>query len=170
MSPELQLAVREDATRVGSLALLIFATVSLLAGICVPPLVSQENQKGKGSSSARSRFQFVPPSLRSIWLSSHLMFALCIASTLFVTTVKGTTIIVGVLGMCWGMTCWVPYALISTELSHLNTNRWQMDGITAIEVEEYETEPGIIIGLQAASYFGCGIRKMAEKMTVWVGF
>jgi solute carrier family 45 protein 1/2/4 len=147
MPRDLQLMVREDATRMGSLALLAFAAMSLLTGICVPQLVNQENQKSKILSSVRSRFQFTSLSLRSIWMLSHLMFAICISSTLLITTVRGTTIIVGTLGISWGMTCWVPYALISTELSRLNSNRWQLDGISAIEVEEYETQPGIIVGL-----------------------
>jgi solute carrier family 45 protein 1/2/4 len=57
------------------------------------------------------------PSLKNIWLASHLFYAACMLSIPFITTTQAVTIIVCLLGIPWSITIWVPYALIGIEIS-----------------------------------------------------
>ncbi|KFZ18229.1 hypothetical protein V501_01328 [Pseudogymnoascus sp. VKM F-4519 (FW-2642)] len=140
LSKEVQLIVREDGVRRGSFALLVFATVSLITGICVPLLTSQNHRNIKTIPGIKSRHWFPDLSLKSCWLLAHLLFAICMFSIPFINTVTTATVLTGAVGISWAMTCWVPYALISTELSRLNEDRRPLG-------EEYETQTGILIGL-----------------------
>ncbi|KAL8855168.1 MAG: hypothetical protein Q9221_000074 [Calogaya cf. arnoldii] len=55
--------------------------------------------------------------LRRAWILAHLLFALCMALTFFITTPFAATILAGVVGLAWALTIWAPYALISAEIS-----------------------------------------------------
>lgn len=55
--------------------------------------------------------------MRSIWLASHALTSLCLFTTIFVSSVNGTIIIFGFLGISWAVTSWVPYTLLSIEVS-----------------------------------------------------
>ncbi|KAL8812974.1 MAG: hypothetical protein Q9200_000635, partial [Gallowayella weberi] len=55
--------------------------------------------------------------LRRAWILSHLLFALCMFLTFFITTPLAATILAGVVGMSWALSLWAPFALISAEIS-----------------------------------------------------
>ncbi|KAK5015364.1 hypothetical protein LTR16_003683 [Cryomyces antarcticus] len=55
--------------------------------------------------------------LRRTWLLSHVYFAACMLLTFAVRSVTGATVLVGLIGLPWAITCWAPYALISAEIS-----------------------------------------------------
>lgn len=163
----------EDATRIGALALLIYAIISFVATLILPLLVvptydskesdapheESENQfeeeeeeepiprrlsfssiptstaeeplmdalVSKSVDSGRlmwlSRLQIPGLSLRRTWLLSHILFALCMFSTFFISYYPAGSIVIGFVGISWAVTLWAPFALISAEVSHIEVQR-----------------------------------------------
>lgn len=157
----------EDATRIGSFALLIYAIVSFVANITLPvlvvpsykPIVASDRQhregllEGEEESDIGARrmsassipygapleqqpqgskankdgpawlayLQIPGFTLRRAWLISHVLFAACMFSTFFVYTHQAGSAVIGLLGISWAMTLWAPFALISAEVSRIDT-------------------------------------------------
>ncbi|KAL4909465.1 hypothetical protein BDW74DRAFT_165906 [Aspergillus multicolor] len=161
----------EKATRVGTLALLIYALVSFVANITLPlfvvptykPVISDdvsetgirheaepclrverqsstdievglvselhpEVSRGKARRSAKrkawlSKLQIPGLTLRRSWFLSQILFALCMFSTFFISSVTAATIVVSLIGISWALTLWAPFALISAEVATLQEER-----------------------------------------------
>ena len=164
--------VMENATRIGTFALLIFALTSFVASIFLPFIVESSNddtfdndddndgwKRGHGSASTTSFLSKVAIrgfTLRRAWMLSHVLFALTMLSTFFVSTPVGGTVLVGVLGISWAITLWAPFAFISSELS-------QRDSLRRLRArhphaadndspdDDNEDRAGIILGLHNVS-------------------
>ena len=80
--------------------------------------------------------------LRRAWLLAHLLFAVCMLLTFFISTPTGATVLVGVVGLSWALTLWAPFALISAEISKRDTAA-RKQGASAAK----EDQAGIILGL-----------------------
>ncbi|KAI4165722.1 MAG: hypothetical protein LQ342_000665 [Letrouitia transgressa] len=78
--------------------------------------------------------------LRRAWLLSHLLFALCMASTFVINTPTGATIMVGVTGLSWAVSLWAPFALISAEISKRDAQARKTGGTN-------EDQAGVVLGL-----------------------
>ena len=160
----------EEATRVGTLALLIYAVISFITNITLPALVEPTYKKvavsdlsdpdippeGERNPTSRrmslssmpaatpneSRFgelskkvednegpSWLPDlqipgfTLRRAWLLSHILFAICMFSTVFISTYQAGTVVISLVGICWALTLWAPFALISAEVSRIETER-----------------------------------------------
>jgi solute carrier family 45 protein 1/2/4 len=119
----------EKATRVGTFALLIYAISSLTTNIVLPffiaptydnqSIASKQSERIYPTRASRILGKLVIPwlTLRRAWLCSHLIFAGCMFSTLFVRSVAGATAIIGIVGISWALTLWAPFAIISAEIS-----------------------------------------------------
>jgi solute carrier family 45 protein 1/2/4 len=70
-----------------------------------------------------SRLQIPGLTLRRTWLLAHVLFAICTFSTLFVYSYQAGTVIVGLIGICWAVALWAPFALISAEVSRIDVDR-----------------------------------------------
>ncbi|KAI9837483.1 MAG: hypothetical protein M1819_007131 [Sarea resinae] len=68
-------------------------------------------------TNALSHLQIRSLTLRRAWLISHLIFVICMWSTLLVRTTTAATVLVGFVGLPWALTLWAPFALISAEIS-----------------------------------------------------
>ena len=97
----------DNATRLASFALLLESVVALIANLVLPLLL-------------RGRLAIRGLTLRRIWLASHLLFALLMWSTLFISSVEGAVAMVSVAGISWALTLWAPFALIAHSVSHIN--------------------------------------------------
>jgi solute carrier family 45 protein 1/2/4 len=133
----------EKATRVGTFALLMYAIVSLSTNVLLPFFIAP-SYDSPSSASIRSQKSYttridrlldkiVIPwlTLRRAWLCGHLIFAICMFSTLIVRSVGGATALIGLIGIPWAMTLWAPFAIISAEISKrdaLRRSRQQTDG------------------------------------------
>lgn len=58
------------------------------------------------------KLPFMPFFLRNIWMGAMLLFALITLSTFFITKVWQAIIAVSLVGICWAVACWVPFAII----------------------------------------------------------
>ncbi|KAI9729986.1 MAG: hypothetical protein M1834_006184 [Cirrosporium novae-zelandiae] len=172
-------AVWEQATRMGTFALLIFAIVSLLFNVLLPFVVvpsykpppqlthaalrrnsshisiprtpttpgtlstsmtdyfSQPHQSSStGIQGLLLRLRIPGLTLRRAWLLSHILFAACMWSTIFVSTTRQATMLTAIVGICWALTLWAPFALISAEISKRDEERQ----INAARVRRFRPE------------------------------
>lgn len=117
----------EQATRIGSFALLINAIVSLLTNVFLPFFVVptydvEEDVRIHHTSHAYSRsftdrLRIPGLTLKKAWFGSLILFSMAMMCTLVVRSVEGATAIIGMAGITWAMTLWAPYAIISAEVS-----------------------------------------------------
>jgi solute carrier family 45, member 1/2/4 len=54
----------------------------------------------------------MPFLLRNIWMGALVLFSVLMFSTFFVTTVYQAIIMISLVGICWAIACWVPFAII----------------------------------------------------------
>lgn len=161
----------EDATRIGTFALLIFAVISFVANTALPLLVVPTYDQAEpiaqhevhtddmndeeehtlrrrlsfssmptgtaseplldalpdtsvdGKSPWLARLQIPGLTLRRTWLLSHLFFAVCMFSTFFIYSYPAGSVVIGFVGICWAVTLWAPFALISAEVSRIDVGR-----------------------------------------------
>jgi solute carrier family 45 protein 1/2/4 len=69
------------------------------------------------TSGSLARIQISSLTLRRLWLYSHILFAVCMLLTFFVSSVAWATALIGLVGIPWAVTMWAPFALISAEIS-----------------------------------------------------
>lgn len=106
----------DTATRAGSLALLLYALVALLAGALLPwistlgrkgwvdRIVSRRSRVGKGV-----RRLLASASPRNFWTIALGLYAIGMVGTFFVRGVKGAMVVVAFCGVPWAVTCWVSF-------------------------------------------------------------
>lgn len=131
--PELD-KLYEEATRVGTFALLIFAITSLATNVFLPffiaptydsapigeapgegPIMSLHNYDEKKHWTERL---IIPGlTLRRAWMLAQLLFMVSMLCTVLVRTVAAATVLIGLVGITWALTLWAPFAIISAEIS-----------------------------------------------------
>lgn len=89
----------DEGTRAGSFALLMYAIVSAVAGTILPMLTNHG---------------FI--SLKNTYTLSHTVFATAMLLTFFIHSVVGATLLLGLVGVSWATTMWIPFALIGEYL------------------------------------------------------
>lgn len=120
----------EQATRVGTFALLMYAITSLSVNVVLPFFITPSYDAPSSAASIYSHKSYttrfsrfmdnlaIPGlTLRRAWLISHLLFAACMFSTLIVRSITGATVLIALVGVSWAMTLWAPFAIISAEVS-----------------------------------------------------
>ncbi|CAJ2506916.1 Uu.00g081020.m01.CDS01 [Anthostomella pinea] len=124
----------ENATRVGTHALLIFAITSLVTNVLLPFFIDPTydnnpvsnapgetpgvlNDDDSGVKTWLNRLVIPGLTLRRAWLLSHFLFAGCMFCTVLVRTVEAATVLIGLIGVSWALALWAPWAIISAEIS-----------------------------------------------------
>ncbi|KAK2742334.1 hypothetical protein FQN57_005422 [Myotisia sp. PD_48] len=64
-----------------------------------------------------TKLQIPGLTLRKLWLLSHILFSLCMFSTIFISSPQAGTVVVAIVGVSWALTLWAPFALISAEVA-----------------------------------------------------
>ena len=136
MTPDELEALYEQATRIGTFALLINAIVSLLTNVFLPFFIAPTfdsrpvlaSAPGETAAAPRAsktgerrpllEYLRVPGlTLKRAWFGSLVLFAGAMFCTPLVRSVKAATALIGVAGVTWAMTLWAPWAIISAEIS-----------------------------------------------------
>jgi solute carrier family 45, member 1/2/4 len=125
----------EQATRIGTFALLVNSIVSLLTNVFMPffiaptydttPVVAGDLGEADASfkldderrPSFLDRLRIPGFTLRRAWFGSLILFALAMFCTVLVRSVEAATALIGLAGITWAMTLWAPWAIISAEIS-----------------------------------------------------
>ncbi|KAI0251256.1 MFS general substrate transporter [Lactifluus subvellereus] len=136
---------KDLATRTGALAMLLHSIVAVVAGIVLPylarrdvRLLAQSDDEDADAELTRLRdtvrrwqveaarkgkplrLPIMPFLLRNIWMGAMLLFSLISASTFFITKVWQAILAVSLVGICWAVACWVPFAIIMEFLKELD--------------------------------------------------
>ncbi|KAI0303258.1 MFS general substrate transporter [Russula brevipes] len=136
---------KDLATRTGALAMLIHSIVAVVAGIVLPHLARRDVrllahsddededaelvrlrdtvrqwQAEAASKGKPLRLPIMPFLLRNIWMGSMLLFSIIAASTFFITKVWQAIAAISLVGICWAVACWVPFAIIMEFLKELD--------------------------------------------------
>ncbi|KAI0166079.1 major facilitator superfamily domain-containing protein [Xylariaceae sp. FL1272] len=132
MTPSQLDELYERATRRGTHALLIFAITSLMTNLLLPFFIDATydnnavagmysdgvlEDESSGFHKWLKRLAISGFTLRRAWMFSHILFAFSMFSTLFVRSVEGATVLIGLIGITWALTLWAPWAIISAEIS-----------------------------------------------------
>jgi solute carrier family 45 protein 1/2/4 len=125
----------EQATRIGTFALLVNSIVSLCINVFLPffiaptydsrPLTTGPGEVGSApkldseseSWSFLEKLQIPGFTLRRAWFSGLVLFGVSMFCTVSIRSVKAATALIGLVGVTWAMTLWAPYAIISAEIS-----------------------------------------------------
>ncbi|CDK30050.1 unnamed protein product [Kuraishia capsulata CBS 1993] len=123
LPPEQRQPLLDEATRRGTLALLLHAITTLAVDLVLPLLVSPHSSAVQTHScdSAWYRFKTFVQSVSVIktWVVSHAVFILCTLSTFWIWNSRNAIIMFGFLGIPWGVALWAPFVLISEEVSRI---------------------------------------------------
>jgi solute carrier family 45 protein 1/2/4 len=147
----------QDATRMGSLGLLVFATTALLTGIVLPMILLRrpkeegaysevDKKESQEQNSTKSTTSEPGARIQRAWMWSHVLYATCILSTFVVTSLWGTYILVGLCGISWAVTIWAPFSLISMAIRDEEEDTIDA-GYSYTNNECIERRPGIVMAL-----------------------
>lgn len=135
MTPEELDRLYEQATRVGTFALLINSIVSLATNVFLPFFIAPTYDShpvlcdvpGETDAAPKDfddekpsildRLQIPGFTLKRAWFASLWLFAGAMFCTVIVRTVEAATALIGLVGITWAMTLWAPWAIISAEIS-----------------------------------------------------
>ncbi|KAJ6783084.1 hypothetical protein PWT90_09361 [Aphanocladium album] len=131
MTPKELDELYEQATRIGSFALLVNSVVSLLTNVLLPFFIAPTydnqaamSQPAPAYHSRRNqkrtwldRLHIPGFTLNRAWFGSLVLFSGAMLCTLVVRSVEAATALIGIAGVTWAMTLWAPYAIISAEIS-----------------------------------------------------
>lgn len=125
----------EQATRIGTFALLVNSIVSLLTNVFMPFFIAPTYDTtpvvagGPGEAGASfkldeerrrtflDRLRIPGFTLKRAWFGSLILFAFAMFCTVLVRSVEAATALIGLAGITWAMTLWAPWAIISAEIS-----------------------------------------------------
>ncbi|QPG72789.1 hypothetical protein FOA43_000091 [Brettanomyces nanus] len=111
---DLKQHILDESTRRGTIALLANAIVTLAVDCLLPFLVERACPTSRW-------YRFF--STRYMWTLSHLVFILATMSTFMVTSSTSAIILFAFLGFPWGCAVWIPFAMISEEISRIKDVR-----------------------------------------------
>lgn len=95
-----------EGTRAGSFALLIYAIVAMVAGFVFPWLTSRRYL-----------------SMKNVYTGSHLIYGVTMLSSYWIRSVVGATAVIGLVGISWACSMWIPYAFVGAYLYNENNNK-----------------------------------------------
>lgn len=123
----------EQATRIGTFALLMNSIVSLCTNVFLPFFIAPTyDSRPITADSVNSdtiatlddeepswldRLRIPGLTLKRAWFASLVLFGAAMFCTVIVRSVKAATALIGLVGITWAMTLWAPYAIISAEIS-----------------------------------------------------
>ncbi|KAG6336692.1 hypothetical protein ID866_2399 [Astraeus odoratus] len=132
----------ELATRTGELAMLFYSLVAVVAGVVLPYLARRDRRllpEGDDDDSHTERLRLMlrqwkeeaaqsgkplrlprmPLLLRDIWTGAMILFSALMLSTLGISSVSQATAMISLVGICWAVACWVPFAIIMEFLKEM---------------------------------------------------
>ncbi|KAJ7628902.1 major facilitator superfamily domain-containing protein [Roridomyces roridus] len=111
-----------EGTRLGSRGLFFSAVLALLTNLLLPLFAASGRSRGTIGTIIPECFKFP---LSTLWAGSHLLFALCMLGTCFVTTVDGAIFLTALTGIPWAVTQWAPFSLLAEAI--LNCTPMSLD-------------------------------------------
>ncbi|KAJ7283901.1 hypothetical protein C8J57DRAFT_1293895 [Mycena rebaudengoi] len=136
----------DEATRTGEFAMLLYSIVAVVSGTILPHLANRDRRlmahQGDDNEDAELtrihstvrewrveaarqgrplRLPVMPFLLRNIWTMALLLFSFLTLSTFFISTVKQATVFIALIGICWSVAMWAPFAILMELLKDLDS-------------------------------------------------
>ncbi|KAG8713879.1 hypothetical protein FRC11_010655 [Ceratobasidium sp. 423] len=102
--------LHDEATRIGSLALLYSSILSLAISVFAPFFIRPN--RGTGNDTPKGPMDKFKISLGGLWSLSQAIFAFSMMATLLPQTVATATVIITITGFCWAVSQWAPFSLL----------------------------------------------------------
>ncbi|PVH98244.1 hypothetical protein DM02DRAFT_51346 [Periconia macrospinosa] len=140
--------VEDDLTgkigRIGSMALIAFSIITFIMSVILPFFVrnpEDETRRGFTPRPPQRIASFVTdiekykPSLLSMWMISHCIFAASMVMAPFVQSLRSATIIVAACGISWAVSCWAPFTFLGVEINRLSQSSPSYGHLTRASIE-----------------------------------
>ncbi|KAF2142897.1 uncharacterized protein K452DRAFT_326124 [Aplosporella prunicola CBS 121167] len=116
--------------RIGSLSLIVFSTITLVASVVLPWVVkSPEDEKPDftprppaGLAPAIKQAEKYKPTLLTAWMVSHIMFTCTMILAPMAHSFRAATTIVAFCGLPWAVASWAPFAFMGVEINRLGAS------------------------------------------------
>lgn len=139
-----------DMTRAGSFAMLIFASVSLVASVILPRLVQMPASSELPDGLRRQHCPWYLGqgfgSLRHIWLACQMIFSIGMMSTFIFDSLESVYILVALMGIPWAAGTWIPFTLISQDI-----RRAHGDLLGSVDGGEAKDLAATVVGIHNAA-------------------
>ncbi|KAL0939357.1 sucrose transport protein [Colletotrichum truncatum] len=118
-----------DIGRIGSMALVIYSTITFLGAWLLPFIVKSPDDEGFTARPPQSiapfleKFSKKKPDLMTAWICGHLMFAAAMFMAPFATSFRFATFLVAFCGFSWTIAMWAPSAFLGVEVNKLSGAR-----------------------------------------------
>ncbi|KIL00599.1 hypothetical protein PAXRUDRAFT_8078 [Paxillus rubicundulus Ve08.2h10] len=175
----------EIATRTGEFAMLLYSIVAVIAGVVLPELARRDPrllpEEGDDERTHAQRLRLVlhrwreesvatgkplrlPRKslfLRDIWTGAMLLFTALMISSFWISTVGEAITMISLVGICWSVACWVPFAIIMEFLKEMRDS----SAATPCHLpdEHLDDEHGLLLEHQ---YAEADVEAVANESTV----
>ncbi|GJC91881.1 sucrose transporter [Colletotrichum higginsianum] len=118
-----------DIGRIGSLALVIYSTITFLGAWLLPLVVKSPDDDNFTARPPQAiapfldRFNKNKPDLMTAWICGHLMFAAAMFLAPFAQSFRFATFLVAFCGLSWTIAMWAPTAFLGVEVNKLSGAR-----------------------------------------------
>jgi solute carrier family 45 protein 1/2/4 len=108
-------SVKDHGMRLGARANLLFATVALATNIVLPSLSCMWKSMSESSGIHKNKLHDSSSQLSNIWSFGQAVYVMSVLSTTMVSSSTTGTFLIAIAGFSWGVTQWVPFAIIGEE-------------------------------------------------------
>lgn len=143
--------------RIGSLALIGFSIVTFIMSVLLPFMVkSPEGEEPPFTARPPAKLATLvekagkfKPTLLTAWTISHGVFAAAMCLAPFVQSLRSATLIIGICGISWAISCWAPFAFLGVEINRLSStasyvplgrNSIDLDSPSTLHLQQPESE------------------------------
>ncbi|KAF2742252.1 sucrose transport protein SUC2 [Sporormia fimetaria CBS 119925] len=159
--------------RIGSQALTSFSVITFVMSVILPWFVKSPQDEApdftpRPPSSIASivlEIEKYKPSLLTAWTASLCIFACAMATAPFIRSLHTATIIVGLCGISWAITCWAPFTFLGVEINRLSQpdhhpygnmtrNSIELDGPVQLHLNHGPDDSHGTTGASSGAYLG----------------
>ncbi|KAJ4363316.1 hypothetical protein N0V95_001089 [Ascochyta clinopodiicola] len=143
--------------RIGSLALIGFSIITFIMSVLLPFVVkSPEGEEAPFTARPPAKIATLvekagrfKPSLLTAWTISHGVFAGAMCLAPFVQSLHSATLIIGICGISWAISCWAPFAFLGVEINRLSStpsyvplgrNSIELDAPSTLHLDQPDSE------------------------------
>jgi hypothetical protein len=112
--------IHERGLRLGAFSRLIFAITALVVNTLLPIFVSGISYDGKVERNHPGQLRLRRVTVFEAWTASHILLAILLLSTIFVTFKIGGMVIIGCLGLSSALMLCTPFAVIGVGIASLH--------------------------------------------------
>ncbi|KAK1521736.1 sucrose transporter, partial [Colletotrichum paranaense] len=118
-----------DIGRIGSLALVIYSTITFIGAWLLPMVVKSPDDDNFTARPPQAiapfleRFNKNKPDLMTAWICGHLMFAAAMFLAPFAQSFRFATFLVAFCGLSWTIAMWAPTTFLGVEVNKLSGAR-----------------------------------------------